>query len=594
MSLVELTVPVNFLRLSKKLFEINLDFPTGPAQHCPTDSKAKESYFGTFEDPECPVVHSADSGLFVAVYCITAGAIIFTLLHAIHRRHRFRREARSLGGGGDAEAGRRDGALRVAFGEDMQAQGFQSSRLGSVALVALGCFYAQWLGLYLVVLLDYYWECELTGLNNMCFYGSYPVFGSYNRNSTVLFGTWLCSLAAYSHLLVYSSRLRNFYRLPCAVEAAQHVAILLPPEADSIVVPRPRWLVRQQRRLQARLGESRPRRWHTAPLHRAASGAAFVEFRCARYVLRDGRFVRAEAALVGATLSSLVAGEAGLAEERRAALLSEVGPNRIAFDVDPLGVALRKEFFSYFYLYQFQLYVVWLWFSYVFVALALISVVLLAGLANVAIARTNQRKIAALTRSATRCRVRVRDEWLTVPSSDLVPGDVVQVRGGDWVLPADLLLLSGGAVVNESSLTGESMPVRKLPADLAGGAGSVVYTPRLHGKHTLCAGTTVLQATGGGGGGGGGGGPADGGVTALVTATGIDTGKGELIASILYPQPIMYKYDEELPVVVGLLISFALACFVAAVELMLHNGASNTFVSFFAYGLFTISQAHPP
>ena len=342
MSLVELTVPVNFLRLSKKLFEINLDFPTGPAQHCPTDTKAKESYFGTFEDPECPVVHSGGSGLFVAVYCITACAIVFTLLHAIHRRHRFRREARSLGGG-DAEAGRRDGALRVAFGEDMQAQGFQSSRLGSVALVALGCFYAQWLGLYLVVLVDYYWECELTGLNNMCFYGSYPVFGNYSRNSTVLFGTWLCSLAAYSHLLIYSARLRNFYRLPCAVEAAQHVAILLPPEADSIVVPRPRWLVRQQRRLQARLGESRPRRWHTAPLHRAASGAAFVEFRCARYVLRDGRFARAEAALVGATLSSLVAGEAGLAEERRAALLSEVGPNRIAFEglADRLAIADR-------------------------------------------------------------------------------------------------------------------------------------------------------------------------------------------------------------------------------------------------------------
>ena len=136
MSMVELTVPVNFLRLSKRLFEINLDFPTGPAQHCPLDPEAKETYFGTFEDPECPVVHSAGSGLFVAVYCITACAVIFTLLHAIHRRHRFRREARALGVG-DAEAGSREGALRVAFGEDMQAQGFHSSRLGTVALVAL-------------------------------------------------------------------------------------------------------------------------------------------------------------------------------------------------------------------------------------------------------------------------------------------------------------------------------------------------------------------------------------------------------------------------------------------------------------------------
>ena len=157
--------------------------------------------------------------------------------------------------------------------------------------------------------------------------------------------------------------------------------------------------MKMPRRLQARLGEARPRRWHTAPLHRAASGTAYVEFRCARYVLRDGRFVRAEAALVGETLSSLVAAGAGLPEERRAALLSEVGPNRIAFDVDPLGVALRKEFFSYFYLYQFQLYVVWLWFSYLFVALCLIAVVLLAGVANVAIARSAQAKVAATPRS---------------------------------------------------------------------------------------------------------------------------------------------------------------------------------------------------
>ena len=48
-----------------------------------------------------------------------------------------------------------------------------------------------------------------------------------------------------------------------------------------------------------------------------------------------------------------------------------------------------------------------------------------------------------------------------VSSEDLVPGDVIQVRGGGWVLPADMLLLNGGAVVNESSLTGESMTVSK-------------------------------------------------------------------------------------------------------------------------------------
>ena len=119
------------------LLEINLDFPTGPPAHCAADPK-DTSFFGSFEDPECPFVHSTDSWLFVAVYCITAGAGIFSLLHAIHRRQRFRRVAHSLGKA-DAEAGRLAGGLRVAFGQDMEAQGFASSRLGSVALAALGC-----------------------------------------------------------------------------------------------------------------------------------------------------------------------------------------------------------------------------------------------------------------------------------------------------------------------------------------------------------------------------------------------------------------------------------------------------------------------
>ena len=46
-------------------------------------------------------------------------------------------------------------------------------------------------------------------------------------------------------------------------------------------------------------------------------------------------------------------------------------------------------------------------------------------------------------------------------------------------------------------------------------------------------------------------------VLAKVVATGIATGKGELIASILYPAPMLFKYDEELPVVVILLVLYA-------------------------------------
>ena len=49
-------------------------------------------------------------------------------------------------------------------------------------------------------------------------------------------------------------------------------------------------------------------------------------------------------------------------------------------------------------------------------------------------------------------------------STDLVPGDIVNLSSSDFSLvPADLFLLSGDAIVNESMLTGESVPVSKIP-----------------------------------------------------------------------------------------------------------------------------------
>jgi magnesium-transporting ATPase (P-type) len=47
---------------------------------------------------------------------------------------------------------------------------------------------------------------------------------------------------------------------------------------------------------------------------------------------------------------------------------------------------------------------------------------------------------------------------------DLVPGDVVNLSMSSFnLVPSDLFLLSGDAIVNESMLTGESVPVSKIP-----------------------------------------------------------------------------------------------------------------------------------
>lgn len=49
-------------------------------------------------------------------------------------------------------------------------------------------------------------------------------------------------------------------------------------------------------------------------------------------------------------------------------------------------------------------------------------------------------------------------------SADLVPGDLVNLADPPLVVfPADMFLLTGDAIVNESMLTGESVPVSKSP-----------------------------------------------------------------------------------------------------------------------------------
>jgi len=82
--------------------------------------------------------------------------------------------------------------------------------------------------------------------------------------------------------------------------------------------------------------------------------------------------------------------------------------------------------------------------------------------------------IAALkAQLALRARVRRDGAWTTVPSRELVPGDRVRLRIGD-IVPADARLLEGDPVeVDQSALTGESLPVTHASAE-AVYSGSII------------------------------------------------------------------------------------------------------------------------
>jgi len=56
-------------------------------------------------------------------------------------------------------------------------------------------------------------------------------------------------------------------------------------------------------------------------------------------------------------------------------------------------------------------------------------------------------------------------KWINPAARDLVPGDVIRLRLGD-IVPADARLLEGDAVeVDQSALTGESLPATRKSGD---------------------------------------------------------------------------------------------------------------------------------
>ncbi|MGI0069304.1 MAG: plasma-membrane proton-efflux P-type ATPase, partial [Nitrosopumilaceae archaeon] len=68
---------------------------------------------------------------------------------------------------------------------------------------------------------------------------------------------------------------------------------------------------------------------------------------------------------------------------------------------------------------------------------------------------------------AIKVRVQRDLKWIELPAKELVPGDVVRVRLGD-IIPADIKLFDGDyLLVDESALTGESLPVEKHVSDVA-------------------------------------------------------------------------------------------------------------------------------
>ena len=96
--------------------------------------------------------------------------------------------------------------------------------------------------------------------------------------------------------------------------------------------------------------------------------------------------------------------------------------------------------------------------------------------------------IAALkARLALKARVKRNGQWTSMPARELVPDDVIRIRLGD-VVPADAALADGDPIeVDQSALTGESLPVTRE-------SGQTVYSGSIVRQGEIDAVVTVTGA----------------------------------------------------------------------------------------------------
>jgi Ca2+-transporting ATPase len=255
---------------------------------------------------------------------------------------------------------------------------------------------------------------------------------------------------------------------------------------------------------------------------------------------------------VAAGLGSDVA--AGLAEDEARARLSAYGPNELARPTRPayLRIAARQLADPLVAL---------------LVAAAVVSAAVGEGIESAVIAAIvvlnasfgfvqevrAARAVLALTQAVEATAVVVRDgQPREVPTRELVPGDLVRVREGDRV-PADARVVSSvGIEVDESALTGESVPVAKdvEPAP--------VDAPLAERQSMLYAGTGVTRGAG----------------LALVVATGAATEQGRIADLTASATPPPTPLEQRFSRLAGRLAAVGIGITVALATAMLLQGES--------------------
>ncbi|KAJ2703973.1 hypothetical protein H4R19_005287, partial [Coemansia spiralis] len=211
---------------------------------------------------------------------------------------------------------------------------------------------------------------------------------------------------------------------------------------------------------------------------------------------------------------------------------------------------LWDEALNPFYVFQVASIAVWCSEEYYYYSGVIFAISVLSIAVTVVTTKRTIRRIREM--SAYVCSVGVlrAGQWHVVPSSGLVPGDIIDIAELDGpALPCDAVLLEGDCIVDESMLTGECIPESKAPlARSAGVLGELdpaahTFRPAIS-RHLVFAGTKLVRvrtaptAFGPGA-------AIRARATAMVLRTGFCTTRGSLVRSILFPHATRFRFYRD-------------------------------------------------
>ncbi|KAL2266535.1 hypothetical protein VTJ83DRAFT_5887 [Remersonia thermophila] len=263
------------------------------------------------------------------------------------------------------------------------------------------------------------------------------------------------------------------------------------------------------------------------------------------------------------------------------------GSNLIDIEQKSVFRLFVDEVFHPFYVFQIASLILWSLDEYYYYASAIFFISVGSIVTTLIETKATMARLREISRFVCDVRVLRNGFWRYVSSSDLVPGDVYEISDPSLTqFPADSLLLSGDCIVNESMLTGESIPVSKIPAtdvtlkrmDLS----ASVMLPDV-AKSFLFCGTKIVRVRR----------PQDDQdgeavALAMVVRTGFNTTKGALVRSMLFPKPSGFKFYRDSFRYISVMGAVAIMGFLASLVNFIRLGLAWHLIIIRALDLITI------